>query len=186
MALTPIDGWNRLHNLEFAAYDAVINDSRRPNTKAADLATRFSRALAPLFVASAGESQEAHFKSWGQISIVYENRHFHISEIFEIALRLKASTVVTDERFEFVLLPPGTQYKDNHSNNNERYSQKSCPSHLNFRSPYFSIALLLGFGATSESLRCSRTLSCNHHASLPMECESNSSWADNCTDSVQT
>lgn len=83
--------------------------------RAASLATRFEKAIAPLGRRKTGESEETHFKSWGYNDGTSENRHFHIKESFEAALRLKASTVATDNKFEFIVFPLATLYVDHPS-----------------------------------------------------------------------
>jgi hypothetical protein len=40
-----------------------------------------------------------------------DNGQFHLTEVFEIALRLKAATLTTDYQYEFVVYPPGTPFK---------------------------------------------------------------------------
>ena len=118
------DGWNRLHNLELAAYDTLISDARFQEklipARAGDLAIRFSEALASLFPRSANESPELHSKSWGQIPLTYEDRIFHIGEIFEVALRFKAFTMTSDEKYEFVVVPPGSLTAGQYQAGNEQ------------------------------------------------------------------
>ena len=107
-----LGGWMRLHNLELAAHWILTND--RPHfkqaiipRKATELAARFSRALEPLFANTASESA---FASWGEDNEASEDRRFRLKGIFEAALRLKAATVSTNCRYEFVLYPLGTSH----------------------------------------------------------------------------
>ena len=76
--------------------------------KADQLAARLSKALAPLFSRSVDERANAVFESWDQPSDVCEDRRFRFKGMFEASLRLKAATVGTDDRYEFVVYPPGT------------------------------------------------------------------------------
>lgn len=105
-------GWKRLHNLELAAHSILTND--RPQfkqvvipRKAAELAARFSRALEPLFSNMASKSA---FASWDEDHEACEDRRFRLKGVFEAALRLKAATVSTNCKFEFVVYPLGTSH----------------------------------------------------------------------------
>lgn len=77
---------------------------------AAKLASRLSRALAPLFARCPCEN--ADFDTWGQEHKVSESRRFRLNGIFETALKLKAQTVVTDYDYRFMCFAPGTPYSD--------------------------------------------------------------------------
>ncbi|PVH73658.1 hypothetical protein DL98DRAFT_659315 [Cadophora sp. DSE1049] len=106
------DGWDSLHNLELAAYSSLLDDDTFQkgivSRKADQLASRLSKALAPLFSRSVDEQANAVFETWNQSPDVCEDRRFRFKGMFEAALKLKAATVITDERYEFVVYPPGT------------------------------------------------------------------------------
>ena len=67
-----------------------------------------SQVLAPLFVKQGSRSDDPLFHTWGEQPDVYENRRDRVNKLFTIALHLKASTVLTDEDFEFLVHPLGT------------------------------------------------------------------------------
>jgi len=81
---------------------------------AANLADRFSRALEPLFTKNVSESP---FASWGENHETSEDRRFRLTGIFAAALRLKAATISTSSRYEFILYPLGTPHVKNTSAN---------------------------------------------------------------------
>ncbi|KAH7305660.1 hypothetical protein BKA65DRAFT_200872 [Rhexocercosporidium sp. MPI-PUGE-AT-0058] len=102
------DGWSRLHNLELAAYDSLIEDNNFRDVlvpgRAKQLASRLLCALAPL-VSSGGDNLGV--ESWGDSPDVCGERRFRLTEIFEAALHLKASMVRADQSCEFVIYGPG-------------------------------------------------------------------------------
>ncbi|KAF8853664.1 hypothetical protein BDZ45DRAFT_748297 [Acephala macrosclerotiorum] len=106
------DGWTRLRNIELAAYNKLINEDHFQQKivpkKAEDLAVRLSRALAPFFPADVNGTQQEGFETWGEAKIVWADRRFRMTEIFEGALRLKAATITTDQIFDFVVNMPGS------------------------------------------------------------------------------
>ncbi|XMA12723.1 hypothetical protein WAI453_005514 [Rhynchosporium graminicola] len=106
------DGWTSLHNLEMAAYNSLIdsNDFIKITVprKADELASRLSKALAPLFLRSSDVESNATFEQWNQQKNICEDRRYRMKELFEAALRLKSAAVMTDERYEFVVYPPGS------------------------------------------------------------------------------
>jgi hypothetical protein len=112
--LTMADNWKGLHNLDLAAHLKLVDSSHfQENTipyKARELATRLSKVLAGLFARSDNESENEIFNSWRHDNVVWENRGFRFAGIFEAVLRLKASTVTTDQQYEFVVYPPGTSH----------------------------------------------------------------------------
>jgi hypothetical protein len=112
--LTMADNWKGLHNLDLAAHLKLIDSSHfQENTiphKARELAARLSKVLAGLFARSDNESEDEIFNSWRHDNIIWETRGFHFAGIFEAVLRLKASTVTTDQQYEFVVYPPGTSH----------------------------------------------------------------------------
>lgn len=57
---------------------------------------------------AAGEVKDA----WGQEVNVFEYRKFRFEQMFEAALRIKAYTTITDQTFEFIVHPPGTNSED--------------------------------------------------------------------------
>jgi hypothetical protein len=108
------DNWKGLHNLDLAAHLKLIDSSHfQENTiprKARELAARLSKMLAGLFTRPDNESEGEIFNSWRRDNVVWETRGFHFVGIFEAVLRLKASTVTTDQQYEFVVYPPGTSH----------------------------------------------------------------------------
>jgi hypothetical protein len=112
--LTMIDNWKGLHNLDLAVHLKLINSSHfQENTipyKARELAARLSTVLAELFTRPDSESEDENFNSWRHDNVVWGNRGFRFAGIFETVLRLKASTVTTDQQYEFVVYPPGTSH----------------------------------------------------------------------------
>lgn len=129
--LTMADNWKGLHNLDLAAHLKLIDSSHfQENTipyKARELAARLSKVLAGLFAKSDNESEDEIFNSWRHDNVVWENRGFRFAGIFEAVLRLKASTVTTDQQYEFVVYPPGTS----HIQEPERQSQTAQPGRRN-------------------------------------------------------
>jgi uncharacterized C2H2 Zn-finger protein len=95
-----------------AAYSLLIERESFQSITIPRKATVFtnvlSQVLAPLFVNQASRSDDPLFHTWGELPEVYENRKDRVNKLFTIALRLKASTVLTDEDFEFVVHPLGT------------------------------------------------------------------------------
>jgi hypothetical protein len=67
LSLEKLDGWTRLHHLELAAHDALIDDDHFQDVlipkKAAELSFRFSRALQPLFTHTQAQNQSSVFES---------------------------------------------------------------------------------------------------------------------------
>ncbi|KUJ10099.1 uncharacterized protein LY89DRAFT_269873 [Mollisia scopiformis] len=113
--LSNFDGWQRLHNLEMAAYRSLtetiyFKESFLPRA-ANDLADRLSMALVPLFVHTSDASLHEGFASWGEDEVTSKNRQLSLKRMFEAALRLKVATVLTDERYQFQLHPLGTVSK---------------------------------------------------------------------------
>ncbi|EKD14536.1 hypothetical protein MBM_07257 [Drepanopeziza brunnea f. sp. 'multigermtubi' MB_m1] len=106
------DGWTCLRNLELVAYNSLIdsNEFRKATLprRSDELASRLSKALAPLFPRSTDVESNARFETWGQEQDICEDRRFRFTGLFDAALQLKARTVATDERYEFVVHPPGT------------------------------------------------------------------------------
>ncbi|KAI9055337.1 hypothetical protein LZ554_000296 [Drepanopeziza brunnea f. sp. 'monogermtubi'] len=121
------DGWSRLHNLELATYNALIEEKGFQEIviprKAEELATRLSQALGPLFT-----NNTQHPESWGDNLDVSEERHARFMEVFENALRLKASIVAVDQSFEFVLYEPGTT--TNHTASQDQAHWKLASMHI--------------------------------------------------------
>jgi hypothetical protein len=76
--------------------------------RASELTVRLSRALASLFSRSSLHGKDG-FHTWDQDAGVWEDRQFHIREMFEAALRLKLATIGNDEVYDLVLSPPATQ-----------------------------------------------------------------------------
>lgn len=113
--LTVIGGWRGLHNLERVAYHSIIEtpnfqDNIIPRN-AKNAASRLSKTLAPLFPGSGNASDEDNivFETWGEDQNVCNNRRYRFTGIFEAAYRLKATTVMTDMQYEFMIYPPGTR-----------------------------------------------------------------------------
>jgi hypothetical protein len=101
-----------MRSLNMAAYYLLIERESFQTITIPRKATVFtnvlSQVLAPLFVTQASRSNDPLFHTWGELPDVYQNRRARINKLFKIALRLKASTVLTDEDFEFVVHPLGT------------------------------------------------------------------------------
>lgn len=108
------DNWKGLHSLDLAAHLRLIDSSHfQENTiphKARELAARLSKVLAELFARSDNESESEIFSSRRHDNVVWETRGFCFARIFEAVLRLKASTVTTDQQYEFIVYPPGTSH----------------------------------------------------------------------------
>lgn len=124
--LTAADGWRGLHNLERVAYHSLIEtpdfqeNSIPRNAK--DAASRFSKTLAPLFPGFGNLNDEENivFETWGEDQSVCKNRRYRFTGIFEAAYRLKATTVMTDMQYEFVVYPPGTRNPQENANPSPR------------------------------------------------------------------
>lgn len=113
LTLKMIDGWKGLHNLEKIAYNNLIEapsfQSRTIPKSALEIAIRFSRAVAPLFPKAGSSETNALFETWGEDEAVVKNRRYRLVGIFESALRLKVSTVLTDMQYEFEIVPLGSK-----------------------------------------------------------------------------
>lgn len=70
--------------------------------RAANFANRLARALAPFFLDS-----DARSGAWSDNAAVSENFQYRLGQAFSIALHFRASSVVADQVFEFMLFPPG-------------------------------------------------------------------------------
>jgi hypothetical protein len=83
-----------------------------------------------------------HPEAWGDNLDVSEERHARFMEVFENALRLKASMVAVDQSFEFVLYKPWTTTKrdvdtvmdvennENHTANQDQAHWKLASMHI--------------------------------------------------------
>ncbi|CZR65059.1 uncharacterized protein PAC_14959 [Phialocephala subalpina] len=138
------DGWTRLRNLEMAAYSTLINGEHFQQKiipkKAEDLAVRLSRALAPFFAADVNGTEQEGFETWGEAKIVWEDRKFRMTEIFEGALRLKAATVTTDQVFDFVVNMPGSIERNAAADCQIRSNGSMPPSNMRTHDEFYELA----------------------------------------------
>ncbi|KAF4626499.1 hypothetical protein G7Y89_g11662 [Cudoniella acicularis] len=107
------DGAVALRNLELASYHALVNSPRFHNLtdkEAEDLAASLSKTLAPLFSRNAEESEENVFETWGEEESVWKARRQRLIAIFKDALKMKAGSLLTPERYELVYYAPGTVF----------------------------------------------------------------------------
>lgn len=107
------DGAIALRNLELASYYALINSpqfKRLVEAEAEELAASLSRTLAPLFPRNAEESEENVFETWGEEESVWKARQERLVDIYSVALKLKADSLLTPERYELVYYPPGSVF----------------------------------------------------------------------------
>jgi len=76
------------------------------------LASQLSKALAPLLFSGLNTSQEhsLDFHTWGEEATVWKDRKDCFTRIFELALELKAMTVTTNFKYEFVIYLPGVSH----------------------------------------------------------------------------
>jgi hypothetical protein len=161
LSLEKLDGWTRLHHLELAAHDALIDDDHFQDVlipkKAAELSFRFSRALQPLFTHTQAQNQSSVFESWGENEDVRDDRRVRLTEIFELALRLKASTVASDHVYEFVVFPPGispaveeVKGPDKTTNNQQRSLNERNTDHENSPTQYWLLASIHSYLADAS------------------------------------
>ena len=99
-------GWKQLHNFDKQAYHNILERSTVQNCtlprKAKHLATRLSKALAPLF-RQAEVSSDRLFETWGEEATTWQARQSRFTRIFNAALQLKCITVLTAQKYAFVL-----------------------------------------------------------------------------------
>lgn len=98
-----------MRNLDFAAHKSLVNgDFIQQHViprKAEALADRLSHALAPLFI-----TEQRPSGPHSNASKVWSKKRSKLTEIFDRAIRLKASMMVGKDLFEMVLYPPGTPF----------------------------------------------------------------------------
>ena len=74
------------------------------------MATKLSKTLAPFFPSNTPDTGTKGFADWGQNKDLSEERRIRFIEIFELALRLKADSVLNGQLYEMVLYAPGTRF----------------------------------------------------------------------------
>jgi hypothetical protein len=80
------------------------------DNEAVDLATSLSKTLAPFFARKTEESEENAFETWGEEESVWKARKQRLTAIFKNALKMKADSLLTPERYELVYFAPGTAF----------------------------------------------------------------------------
>jgi hypothetical protein len=78
--------------------------------EAEDLAASLSKTLAPFFARNAKESEENVFETWGEDESLWKARRQRLIAIFKGALKIKADSLLTPERYELVYYAPGTVF----------------------------------------------------------------------------
>jgi len=78
--------------------------------EAEDLAASLSKTLAPFFAREAEASEENAFETWGEEESVWKVRRQRLIAIFKDALKMKADSLLTPERYELVYFAPGTVF----------------------------------------------------------------------------
>jgi hypothetical protein len=78
--------------------------------EAEDLAASLSKTLAPFFARNVEESEENVFETWGEEESVWKARQQRLIAIFKNALKMKADSLLTPERYELVYYAPGTVF----------------------------------------------------------------------------
>ena len=78
--------------------------------EAEDLAASLSKTLAPFFARKAEESEENVFETWGEEESVWKARRQRLIAIFKNALKIKAGSLLTPERYELVYYAPGAVF----------------------------------------------------------------------------
>ncbi|PQE05224.1 hypothetical protein CJF30_00010179 [Rutstroemia sp. NJR-2017a BBW] len=120
--LRTTDKPDRLYTLDLAAHRILIGrkcfKEELIRRKAAQLACKFSTALAPLFSLPLKESVGLPFHTWDESVEVWKDRRSHIHEIFQIALNLKAESVVTESQYEFAVYHLGRTHCEDVDNKN--------------------------------------------------------------------
>jgi len=61
----------------------------------------------PFFPIDPSSTTPTDFETWGEDTAVWEDRRDCFIRIFEIALKLKAATLITDFRYTFIVFQPG-------------------------------------------------------------------------------
>ncbi|ESZ92421.1 hypothetical protein SBOR_7180 [Sclerotinia borealis F-4128] len=127
-----VDGKDRLYSLDMAAHRAIIEgkwfkEESIPR-RATDFAARLSNAMAPLFATTSDNIEDGLFHTWGEHPECWKDRRAHLQEIFQTALTLKANSVITKSRYEFVIYPVGTTFVDDITARKHSSGSKSCSS----------------------------------------------------------
>jgi hypothetical protein len=104
-------GWDQLRWLDLTAYKTRMKTKRfrdeQVREKAMILASRLSNILSPLFSKTASEDGQS-FHTWDEDEETWKDRQYHYRALFEHALRMKCSSVLTDETYSFTFsLIPG-------------------------------------------------------------------------------
>jgi hypothetical protein len=117
-----LDKPDRLYTLDLAAHRILIErkcfKEELIRRKAIQLACKFSMALAPLFSLPSKESMGLPFHTWGESVEIWKDRKSHMHEIFQIALLLKAESVVTESQYEFAVYRLGRTHCGDGDNKN--------------------------------------------------------------------
>lgn len=100
--------------MNVAAFDRILRETsyvekQVPHT-ANLFASRFSKALAPLFPGYGAGRIFTEFETWGEETGIWKDRRESFRRIFEIGLRLKIKTLKSSRRYEFVVHPPGHKF----------------------------------------------------------------------------
>ncbi len=80
------------------------------NSEAEDLAASLSQTLAPFFARNDEASEENVFETWGEEESVWKARQQRLITIFKDALKMKADSLLTPERYELVYYAPGSAF----------------------------------------------------------------------------
>lgn len=111
-----IDGPTALNNLDQAAYSSLIDDSHfRENTisrRAEKLASRLFKVLSSFSPYDNTNLQTSALQTWEEDHNDEEDRRSRLMTMFDIALRLKADSLLNNELYEMDLCTPGTAYDE--------------------------------------------------------------------------
>jgi hypothetical protein len=129
MLLTLSGGWTGLRGYDAAAYKQIMDsrlfqDVLLPR-KATQLASRLTDALTPLFVPCIDTSEGFAPETREEWSATCTGLQFRFFEMFQTALKFKAATVLTQQRFAFVVHAPGTSHISNATTDTTSSSTRS-------------------------------------------------------------
>ncbi len=88
------------------------------------LANKLSFELAPLFPLSSEASEAAGFETWNEDSETWAGRRARFEDAFQLALTLKAQSMLSSYLYEVVLYPPGSAFNNETM---EAESMDGCP-----------------------------------------------------------
>lgn len=74
------------------------------------MATSLSKTLASFFPRNAEDSEKNAFETWGEEEIIWKVRKERLIAIFLDALKMKAKSIITPERYDLVFFPPGSAF----------------------------------------------------------------------------